>query len=241
VPVLNLSGNVIGADADEREARTRRIVDVIARCPEYGFRIINGYAGSIIVDRGDWSKNGSAVCTDEQYEWAAAAYRRFGEAAERAGVTLTLEVHMNTIHDTARAAIRLLDMIGSPAVQANLDTGNMHGVRTAEPAAEAIQLLAGRIAFTHFKNARRVSYSPVGVDYNFLLSQGEIDHYAVVRDLRLTGFDGPYGLEWSGQGDPHLPSREDIAYLRSILDDIATFEREPAIAGPTAGANEEPL
>ena len=39
--------------------------------------------------------------------------------AERAGVTLTLEVHMNTIHDTAASAVRLLDAIDSPAVRAN--------------------------------------------------------------------------------------------------------------------------
>ena len=60
-PVLNLSGNVIGDDAEERNARIGRLVEVIERCPEYGVELINGYAGSLIVDRKDWSKNGSAA------------------------------------------------------------------------------------------------------------------------------------------------------------------------------------
>jgi sugar phosphate isomerase/epimerase len=220
-PVLNLSGNVIGDDDGERRERVARLLEVIERCPEYGVEIINGYAGSIIVDRNDWSQNGSAAAGEEHYARAAEAYRVLGPAAERAGVTITLEVHMNTIHDSAASTLRLLEMIDSPAVRANLDPGNMWGVRRAEPAVEAVQLLAERIAFVHFKNARRVSYLPVGVDYDFTLKAGEIDYYRVVEALVAVGFRGPYGLEWSGSGDPSVPSREDIEYLRGLLRDVA--------------------
>ena len=52
-PVLNLSGDVIGDDPEERNARVQRLLEVIARCPDFGVSIINGYAGSLIVDRKD--------------------------------------------------------------------------------------------------------------------------------------------------------------------------------------------
>ncbi|HEV2121685.1 MAG TPA: sugar phosphate isomerase/epimerase family protein [Chloroflexota bacterium] len=222
--VLNLSGNIIGDDAQERETRVKRIVQVIERCPGYGVEIINGYAGSLILDRSDWTKNGSAAANEEHYRRAIDAYRILGHAAERAGVTITLEVHMNTIHDTAASAVRLLDAIGSPAVRANLDPGNMWGVRTSEPPVEAVSILGDRIAFVHFKNARRVSYLPVGVDYDFTLKDGEIDYYTIVSALVRSGFRGPYGLEWSGSGDPSVPTKEDIAYLKELLRDVALDE-----------------
>ena len=228
-PVLNLSGNVIGDDADERQTRVRRLVEVIERCPEYGVELINGYAGSLIVDRKDWSKNGSAASTEEHYARAIEAYRVLGPAAERAGVTLTLEVHMNTIHDTAASTVRLLDAIGSPAVRANLDPGNMWGVRRSEHPVDAVSILGDRIAFVHFKNARRVSYLDVGVDYDFTLKEGELDYYAIVATLVGSGFSGPYGLEWSGSGDPSVPSHDDIDYLRGLLRDVAL---DNALAAP---------
>jgi sugar phosphate isomerase/epimerase len=223
-PVLNLSGNVIGDDAEERHARVRRLLEVIERCSDYGVELINGYAGSLIQDRTDWSHNGSAAATEEHYERAIEAYRVLGPPAERAGVTITLEVHMNTIHDTAASAVRLLDAIGSPAVRANLDPGNMWGVRTSEHPVEAVGILGGRIAFVHFKNARRVSHIPVGVDYDYTLKAGELDYYAIVSALVRSGFQGPYGLEWSGSGDPSVPSREDIEYLKGLLRDVALDE-----------------
>ncbi|CAA9254127.1 MAG: hypothetical protein AVDCRST_MAG77-2242 [uncultured Chloroflexi bacterium] len=223
-PVLNLSGNVIGDDPHERQARVHRLAEVIERCADYGVELINGYAGSLIVDRSNWANNGSAAAGKEHYERAVEAYRVLGPAAERAGVTITLEVHMNTIHDTAASAVRLLDAIGSPAVRANLDPGNMWGVRTSEHPVDAVPILGNRIAFVHFKNARRVSYLDVGVDYDFTLKEGELDYYAIVCALVRSGFEGPYGLEWSGSGDPSVPTREDIEYLRGLLRDVALDE-----------------
>jgi len=240
-PVLNLSGNVIGDDAAERETRVRRLREVIERCPDYGVVLINGYAGSLIVDRKDWSKNGSAAATEEHYARAIDAYRVLGPAAERAGVTITLEVHMNTIHDTAASAVRLLDAIGSPAVRANLDPGNMWGVRRSEPPVEAVSILGDRIAFVHFKNARRVSYLDVGVDYDFTLKDGELDYYAIVSALVRAGFAGPYGIEWSGSGDPSVPSREDIEYLRGLLRDVALDEALAAAPAAVRTASTGPV
>ncbi len=226
VPAINLHSHVIGEDAEERAQRVAWLNDVIARLPDYGYRIMNGFAGSIIVGptefvKQDWGKNGSAAATDAHYERAAEAYRVLAKVAERAGLLLTLEVHMNTIHDTAATTKRLLEMIGSPAVRANIDGGNMRGVPHAEPAVEGVGILGDTIAYAHVKNARRVPFLPVGIDYDWRLHEGDVDYYAVVAALVHHGFDGPYTIEWSGIGDPNVPAREDLQYLKRILADVA--------------------
>jgi len=239
IPVLNLSGNVIGDDAGERASRVARLSEIVRRAPDLGVRIINGYAGSIILDRDDWAKNGSAAATEEHYTRAADAYQQVGAVAAQAGVLLTLEVHMNTIHDTAASAAVLLDRIASPAVRANFDPGNMYGTRSAEPALEAIQILGERIAYVHVKNARRVSYLPVGVDYHFDLASGDLDYFAIIRAVHQGGFRGPYSIEYSGAGDRSVPSRDDVRYLRALLEEAVG--QEPPEPGRVRVAHEEPV
>lgn len=236
-PVINLHGNVIGDDPDERSNRLAWLKELIPQLPEYGVTVANGFAGSLIVDPNNWGINGSTAAEEAHYERAAEAYRVLGNIAQRAGVLLTFEVHMNTIHDTARSTLRLLEMIDSPAVKANLDAGNMRGVPPAEPAPEAVEILKDWIAYTHCKNCRRVSYLPVGVDYDFLLDEGDVDYYAVVAALARIGFQGPYCLEWSGYGDPSVPTRKDLAYFKSILEDVgADSEADAAEAHAVGGA-----
>jgi 3-dehydroshikimate dehydratase len=240
IPVLNLSGNVIDADTEARDARVRRMAELIARCPDLGIRIINGYAGSIIVDRNDWGKNGSAAATAEHYDRATEAYQTLGAAAQRAGLLLTLEVHMNTIHDTAASAARLLDRIGSPAVRANFDAGNMYGTSSAEKATDAIAILGPRIAYTHYKNARRDPSRPAGIDYHYDLPGGDLDYYQITRALHQSGFRGPYTIEYSGAGDRAVVTRNDLRYLREVLAEVAAEAPEqPRAGGQTT--HQEPL
>jgi sugar phosphate isomerase/epimerase len=115
----------------------------------------------------------------------------------------------------------------------------MWGVRTSEHPVDAVPILGDRIAFVHFKNARRVSYVDVGVDYDFTLKDGELDYYAIVSALVRSGFEGPYGLEWSGSGDPSVPTGEDIDYLRGLLRDVALDEALAARAGRSGAGGAE--
>jgi sugar phosphate isomerase/epimerase len=165
---------------------------------------------------------GVSLAGSYTYARAVDAYRDLGAVAARAGVVLTLDVHMNTIHDTAASAARLLDRIDMPDVRANYDPGNMFGTRSAEPALEAIAILGARIAYVHVKNARRVSYLLVGIDYHFDLAGGDLDYSQIVQELHQTGFRGPYDIEYAGAGDRSMASRHDVAYLRSLLAAVAS-------------------
>ena len=226
VPAINLHSHVIGDDPEERRERVAWLSEVISRLPDYGYRIMNGFAGSLITGprefvKQDWGKNGSAAAVEHHYERAIDAYRVLADVARRAGLLLTLEVHMNTIHDTAATTRRIVDAVDSPAVRANIDAGNMRGVPHAEPAVEGVGILGERIAYAHVKNARRVPFLPVGIDYDWRLHEGDVDYHAVVAALVHHGFEGPYTIEWSGNGDPNVPAREDIKYLQRILADVA--------------------
>lgn len=137
------------------------------------------------------------------------------------------------------ASLTMTKTVPQIAMQANIDPGNMRGVPHAEPAVEGIGILGDRIAYVHVKNARRVPFLSLGIDYDWRLHEGDLDYYAIVAALVYQGFDGPYTVEWSGNGDPNVPAREDIRYLKGILADVAADNaaegeralRQPALAG----------
>ncbi len=220
IPVFDFSVNAIADDAAERRRQTDRLKDYVRMARDYGATMLNGSAGTLIVDRNNWAANGSAIAREEHYLWAADVLREAATVATEVGLTIALEIHMNTLHDTARAMVRLLDLVGSPAVVANLDPGNMWGTRSAEYPEEAIDLLGARIGYVHVKNCRRVAYTPVGADYHFWLENGELDYFAIVAKLTERGFHGPYCIEYSGGGDRSVPTERDIQYLRRILAEV---------------------
>jgi sugar phosphate isomerase/epimerase len=220
IPVFDFSVNAIAEDTAERRRQTDRLKDYVRMARDYGATMLNGSAGTLIIDRHNWAANGSALAREEHYLWAADVLREAAAVAAEVGLTIALETHMNTIHDTARATVRLLDLVGSPVVVANLDPGNLWGTRSAEPIEEAIDLLGPRIGYVHVKNCRRVAYTPVGADYHFWLESGELDYFAIVQQLTERGFRGPYCIEYSGGGDRSVPTERDIRYLRRILTEV---------------------
>jgi sugar phosphate isomerase/epimerase len=219
VPVFDFSVNALVENAAERRRNSVRLKDYVRMARDYGATLLNGTAGTIVVNHTQWAANGSAAARDEHYLWAAEVLREAAAVAAEVGLTLALEVHMNMLHDTARSVARVIDLVGSPALVANLDPGNMWGTRSAESPPEAIDLLGALIGYVHLKNCRRVSYTPVGTDYHYWLENGELDYFGIVEKLVARGYRGPYCIEYSGGGDRSVPTERDIRYLRRILDE----------------------
>ena len=105
----------------------------------------------------------------------------------------------------------------SPHFRANIDLGNMHGYTHSEPPEEAIQILAPIMAYAHLKNCRHVAGAP---DYHCLLWNGDLDYFTVVKGLYDHGYRGPFCIEYSGNGDRSVASREDIDYLRDVFEEV---------------------
>ncbi|NOZ21602.1 MAG: sugar phosphate isomerase/epimerase [Planctomycetes bacterium] len=219
ISVIDFPGNFIQDDRDEAKRSVERMAEWISLVRNYGIQIMNGGVGSLAGDNpGDYGRNGSALATEEHYERAAEALRQLGAQAQSEGVVLTLEIHMNTLHDTAASTRKLLDMVGSPAVLANPDPGNMYATSTAEDGVQAIEMLEGKIGLAHLKNCINVNGT---YSYSTLLESGDIDFFNVLAALQKTGYDGPVTVEYCGLGDPNVAAARDVTYVRSILNELS--------------------
>ena len=218
-PVASWSADVI---QDDREAARASLEALLAGLPllkALGVEKINSGVGTLVA--ADPLVTGSAIASEVHYERGAEAFRTVAATLAEVGMTCSFEIHMHTLHDTAASTLKLLDMIGSPLVTANVDAGNMYGTPHAEEAVAAVEILAGRIGYVHAKNCRRLATG--GTDYSYMLDNGHLDYFRIFRALRDTGYTGHVCCEYCGQGDPSVAAQRDLAYLQSTLRELGMW------------------
>lgn len=216
VPIrcVDFGGDFINENAGEIEAAVRQAEHEIAVCGEHGITLMNGTVGSLVAEKGNFGKNGSAIAQPAHYERAAEALRHLGDCAGKHGIRLVLEIHMNCLHDTIASTAKLLDMVKRDNVMANPDPGNMFSTSTAEKDPDDLDRLDGRVGYFHFKNCAETQ----GVySYSVNLADGHIDMYKWVEKLIGMGYGDAVCIEYCGAGDPHVPAQADIDYLRRCI------------------------
>lgn len=164
--------------------------------------------------------SGSGAAGEEHYQWAAEGFRELGALAESLGIKLAFETHMGCLADLPQPTKKLLDMIGSPAVGANLDFGNMVYFPNPPSLSAAISTLSRRIYMLHLKNVYSVNLDDRKVMIPCALGDGIINNREFMNLLRADGFNGPICIEAPRQGDREWYAQEDIRYLKSVLQDI---------------------
>ncbi len=215
IAVVDFSGNLVAESGDDRAAAQEGIARILRLAASIGAEGINGSVGPLVgPDPDAWGENGSRIATAAHYERAAEGLRRLAGVARETGVWISLEIHMNTPHDTAASARKLLDMVDDPLVFANLDPGNMYAVTDAENIQDSVRILGGRLGYVHLKNCRRIGGA---FDYSWALDSGDIDYFRGLQAILATGYAGNYCIEYCGSGDPSVPARRDAAYFREIL------------------------
>lgn len=219
IACVDFRGNFI-ADSEREVYQSVGLVEKrIELCGDKGIRRLNGFAGVLAKEGAPFGESGSALAIDDHYQRAADALRYLGDVAEKHDVLLTLEIHMNTPHDTIASMRRLLEQTGHARVAANPDPGNMFATSTAERDPAALDAIGSQIAYFHFKNcaARAGTF-----DFSVPLSCGHVDTFGWLAKLRDLDYAGPVCIEYVGEGDPRAAARNDIAYLREciqLLDD----------------------
>jgi len=218
IAVVDFSASVIVEDQAQRQAAIEHLTQIIRLAGQIGAEGVNGSIGSLVgPDLNNWSENGSRIAVPAHYERATEAYQKLSEVAAEAGVWISFEVHMNTPHDTAASARKLLDLIDRPNVIGNLDPGNMYAVADAEPIAESVEILGPRLGYVHLKNCRALAG---GFDYTWPLDFGDIDYFQGLQAVVRSGYSGPYCIEYCGKGDPSIPAQRDAAYFREIMGEL---------------------
>ncbi len=127
--------------------------------------------------------------------------KKVAPQAEKSGVVLGLETRLN-----ATEHLRILDAVGSPAVQVYYDVANMHQ-GGYDIYSELEQLGADRICEIHTK------------EYNHLLGQGEVDFPRVKQVLDKINWTGWLIIESATVKGKSLEAcyKENQQYLRSLF------------------------
>lgn len=145
---------------------------------------------------------------EDGFAWIVDGLAAGAHYAESHGVTLALENHglMAGRSDQVR---RVIEAVGSPALRANIDTGNFLLVN--QNPTEAAQDLADLAALVHLKDFRRARADETEHIYKALdgtaftgavVGQGEVELAAIVKILDDAGYEGWLSLEYEGGDDP---------------------------------------
>jgi len=149
---------------------------------------------------------------------AGAAY------AEQHGVTLALENHglMAGRSDQVR---QIIETVNSPALRANLDTGNF--LLVGQNPTDAARYLADLVALVHLKDFRLATAADTlhvytgldGVGYTgTVVGGGQVDLAAIMAILAKAGYDGWLSLEYEGGQDPlTIGVPQSLAAARQLL------------------------
>lgn len=140
--------------------------------------------------------------------WIVEGLTASAEYAERYNVTLALENHglMAGRSDQVR---QVIDAVSSPALRANIDTGNFLLVN--QNPTDAARDLAPLAALVHLKDFRRARSDETEHIYKALdgvaftgavVGQGQVDLPAIVKVLDAAGYQNWLSLEYEGGDDP---------------------------------------
>lgn len=140
--------------------------------------------------------------------WIVDGLAAGADYASRHGITLALENHglMAGRSDQVR---KIIEAVGSPALRANLDTGNFLLVN--QNPTDAAKALAGMVALVHLKDFAKAPEGQTEHVYKGLdgtaftgtvVGEGQVDLVSIVATLRKAGYAGWLSLEYEGGLDP---------------------------------------
>jgi len=141
-----------------------------------------------------------SVLNRQEADTVASLFKELAPEAEKAGVILGFE---NLL--TAEESARVLDRVGSRALQVYYDVGNATNMVKVDAPREIRWLGRARICQFHFKDKG-------------YLGQGQVSFAAVLRAIRDIGFTGYANLETSApSGAMEADLRRNVEYLRGAM------------------------
>lgn len=145
---------------------------------------------------------------EEGYQWIIEGLSAGAEYAHSKGVILALENH-GLMAGRSDQVKQMIEEVNSPALRANLDTGNF--LLVGQNPTEAARELADLVALVHLKDFRKADpgqtthvYTGLdGVGYTGeVTGKGMVDLKAIIDILRQANYTGWLSLEYEGAADP---------------------------------------
>jgi L-ribulose-5-phosphate 3-epimerase len=171
------------------------------------------------------------------YHYAKAAYwlSRCAEEAASYGVGIAVEIHNQSIVETADDAVRLMDLVGSANAGVIHDAGNMY-ITGTDYGRDSVHRLGNRLVHVHVKDELRIpAAGDPGTFVNrtvrgeeaflqCLIGEGEVDHLPLFETLAETGYDGWITLECFAPFPAYERYGHDLKELRHWLENGHTHK-----------------
>lgn len=227
VAALAAYTNLLDPLPARRRANQEQLEHIIGVAAELGTRIVVTETGSY---------DPASSWNDHPHNHTPAAWTELVEVTgrlvrhcEREGIVLAYEPYVNSVLDSAAAAQRLAEEIGSPALSFVFDPAGLTTAATIGRnriiTLEALALLRGRVALAHADDVRYED----GTARWLPLGWGDLDAAAVFEGLTATGFEGALIIE-------HLAESlvpQALAFCRSRLahERAAQAQQEQCMRG----------
>lgn len=165
------------------------------------------------------------------YERLAEEFQKACDLAREEGVTISVEVHQNSLVDNSWSAKLIHELVDRPNFGINPDLGNIFWTYDVaeERIEDAIKTLAPISVYWHCKNLMRV-YHPENERSVFLrvpLPDGEIDYRFALSAMVEANYPGYMAIEGMQVGDQFYLDGKSLQYAKQV---VAELERRPGIA-----------
>lgn len=200
-----------------------RLQQVIRQAATAGSPLVNMFTGLLIppdVEPRRFELTGSSCATQRNWQASVDYLKQAATLAEQHDIDLCLETHNGYLHDLAKPAAKLVDLVNSPRVKINLDLGNIGLNANAESLTDEIETAGSRIGYAHLKNYTQVRFTSSPGYFMTPLSMGDLNHYILLPQI-LKHLQGNWlAIENTMPGDKREIMHMDLNYLHKLLDEI---------------------
>lgn len=212
-----IDNDLVQPDAAERADQVRIIRDGVDLARRLGTSRLRVFSGG----------ERAGVSQQQGLQWIIVGLREGATYAEQQGITLVLENH-GLFAGRAGQVRHIIESVGSPALRANLDTGNFLLVN--EDPVRAVRDLVPLAGYVHLKDFRRVqpgeqaAETYQGIDGSryegTVIGEGDVDLQAVLAALTQGGYDGWLSIEYEGAGEQRAGLDASLKNTKALLTGV---------------------
>jgi sugar phosphate isomerase/epimerase len=158
------------------------------------------------------------------YERLAQELQGATDAAADKGVTISVEVHQNSIVDNSWSAHLINDLVDRDNFGVNPDLGNVYWTydEPEETTDEHIKSVAPISVYWHCKNLFRVNHpeNERSVFLRVAIPDGEIDYRYAITAMVEANYGGYMAIEGAWAGDQWRADGRSVEYAKGVMADI---------------------
>ncbi|MBI1277463.1 MAG: TIM barrel protein [Anaerolineaceae bacterium] len=198
IAVYSIGNDFFQPDVAARDQQLEAVKHGVDVANELGVNLVRVFSGSY--------REGYTL--EQGIGWVIDGLGQAASYAQRNHVTLALENH-GLIAGRSDQVKDIINKVNSPALRANIDTGNF--LLVGQNPTDAARMLAPLAALVHLKDFRKPDPGQLvhvyrGLDGSIftgaVTGEGMVDLPAIVSILRDAGYNGWLSLEYEGPDDP---------------------------------------